>query len=291
MAIIPDNTILETSYELSDSEIESVTFGENIVISGNYIFARSQRIRELDIPSGTILSGYGIFYYSSGLQNLKIGDNVTLSGSYLFQNCLNLESIMIGNSTTISGHSCFSCLSGLQRLQFAPYMIFSGYYLFAECENIQEVIIPDNCVINGDFFFKKCSRLERIVIGNNVVIQGSQCFRDCCGIKSITIGNNVTISGLKFLDGCFTNQNVEMTIGSGYIGYPIHIPMPILPVEKFSDAKEKLRYKTKKCAISLDKFQDDSDVIILRCGHVFLLEPLQQWLGIRKFCPCCRQNI
>jgi NDP-sugar pyrophosphorylase family protein len=202
-----------------------------------------------------------------------------------------LESILIGHSTTISGHHCFSCLSRLQRLQFAPNTIFSGYFLFAECENIQEVIIPDNCVISGDFFFKKASKLERIVIGNNVVIQGSQCFRDCCSIKSITIGDNVTISGLKFLEGCFTNQNVEMIIGSGYVGYPIHIPIPILHIEKFSDIKDKLRYKTKKCAISLEKFKDNSDVIILRCGHIFLLEPLQQWLEIKKFCPSCRQMI
>jgi carbonic anhydrase/acetyltransferase-like protein (isoleucine patch superfamily) len=291
MITIPDNTILETSYELSDSEIETVNFGRNIEISGNYVFARSQQIRELDIPSGTIFSGYGTFYCSNGIQNLTIGDNVTLSGSYLFQNCSNLESILIGHSTTISGHHCFSCLSRLQRLQFAPNTIFSGYFLFAECENIQEVIIPDNCVISGNFFFKHCLQLERIVIGNNVVIQGSQCFHECSGIKSITIGNNVTISGLKFMEGCFTNQNVEMTIGSGYIGYPIHIPIPILPIKKYADIKDTLRYKTKKCVISLDKFQDNSDVIILRCGHVFLFEPLQQWLEIRKFCPSCRQMI
>jgi NDP-sugar pyrophosphorylase family protein len=289
--VIPDNANLENSYQLSDSEIDSVSFGKNIEISGNYIFARSQQIRELEIPSGTIFSGYGIFYYSSGLQNLTIGNNVALSGSYLFQNCTNLESLLIGDSTTISGNNCFSCLSRLQRLQFAPNTTFSGYYLFAECATIREVIIPDNCVISGDFFFKKCHQLERIVIGNNVVIQGSQCFHECSSLKSIIIGDNVTISGLKFLEGCFTNQNVEMIIGSGYIGYPINIPMPILHIEKFADIKDKILYGSKKCGISLEKFKDNSDVIILRCGHIFLLEPLQQWLEIKKFCPTCRQKI
>jgi hypothetical protein len=43
--------------------------------------------------------------------------------------------------------------------------------------------------------------------------------------------------------------------------------------------------------ISFEEFKDDSDVIILACGHVFLLEPLQQWIGIKKFCPTCRQKI
>jgi hypothetical protein len=288
---IPDNTNLETSYELRDSEIVSVTFGKNIEISGNYIFARSQQIQELEIPSGTIFSGYGTFYHSYGLQNLSIGDNSNFSGSYLFQECTNLQSLSFGHSTTISGNSCFSGLKGLQRLQFSPNMTFSGYYIFAECSTIRELIIPDNCTISGDFFLKSCFQLERIVIGNNVVIQGSQCLSGCSGIRSVTIGNNVTISGLNFLEGCFVNQNVELTIGSGYVGYPIHIPMPILRIEKFANIKEKLRFEAKKCAISMEKFKDDSDVVVLRCGHVFLLEPLQQWLEIRKFCPNCRQKI
>jgi NDP-sugar pyrophosphorylase family protein len=289
--VIPDNTNLEISYQLSDSEIDSVTFGQNIEISGNYVFARSQQIRELDVPSGTIFSGYGTFYCSNGLQNLRVDNNVALKGNYIFQECTNLESLSIGHSTTISGHSCFSGLSRLQRLQFSHNTTFSGYYLFAECATIREVIIPDNCTISGDFFFRKCLQLERIVIGNNVVIQGSQCFYECSGLKSITIGDNVTISGLKFLEGCFVNQNVEMIIGSGYVGHPINIPMPILHIEKFADIKNRLRYETKKCGISLEKFQNESDVIVLRCGHVFLLEPLQQWIGIRKFCPSCRQKI
>lgn len=289
--VIPDNIKLETSYQLYDSDFNSITFGKNIEICGNYIFACSQQIRELYIPDKTIFSGYGIFYCSSGLQNIRIGDNVKLKGCYLFQNCSNLESIAFGHSTIISGTSCFSGLIRLQRLQFSPNMTFSAFYLFAECDTIREVIIPDNCTISGDFFFKNCPKLERIVIGNNVIIQGSKCFHECTGLKSIIIGDNVTISGLNFLDKCFVNQNVEITIGSGYVGYPINIPMPILRIEKFADIKDRLRYETKKCAISMEDFEDDSDVIVLSCGHVFLLEHLQQWLGIRKFCPTCRQKI
>jgi len=289
--VIPDNTRLEKLSEFSDSEINSIQFGQSIEISGNYIFARCHHIRELEIPSGTNMSGYGTFYCSNRLQNLRIGDIVSLCGNYIFQDCTNLESLMIGHSTTISGNHCFSGSRSLQRLQFAPNTTFSGYYLFNECETIREVIIPDNCTIRGDFFFRKCNKLERIVIGNNVVIQGSQCFFECSGVRSVTIGDNVTISGLKFMEGCFVNQNVELKIGSGYVGYPIHIPLPILHVKKFVDVKSDLRYEAKKCAISMENFKDDSDVIILQCGHVFLLECLQEWIRIKKFCPTCRKKI
>jgi carbonic anhydrase/acetyltransferase-like protein (isoleucine patch superfamily) len=289
--VIPDNTRLEKFSEFSNSEIITIQFGQSVEISGNYIFARCHHILEVEIPNGTNISGYGTFYCSNRLQNLRIGQNVCLSGNYILQDCPNLESISIGHSTTISGNHCLSGLRSLQRLQFAPNTTFSGYYLFNECENIREVIIPDNCTISSDFFFRRCSRLERIVIGNNVVIQGSQCFFECTGVRSVTIGDNVTISGLKFLDGCFVNQNVEITIGQGYMGYPIHIPLPILHVRKFADVKSDLRFEAKKCAISMEKFEDDSDVVVLKCGHVFLVEPLQQWIGFQKICATCRNGI
>ena len=289
--VIPDNTRLEKLSEFSDSEITSIQFGQSVEISGNYIFARCHHILEVEIPNGTNMSGYGTFYCSNRLQNLRIGQNVCLSGNYILQDCPNLESLAIGHSTTISGNNCFSGLRSLQRLQFAPNTTFSGYYLFNECETIREVIIPDNCTISGDFFFRKCSQLERIVIGNNVVIQGSQCFFECTGVRSVTIGDNVTISGLNFLERCFVNQNVEITIGNGYVGYPIHIPMPILHVRKFADVKSDLRFEAKKCAISMENFEDNSDVVVLKCGLVFLVEPLQQWIGFQKICPSCKNGI
>ena len=288
---IPDNTKLVENLYFHESFIESVQFGQSIEISGDYIFTRCHEIKNLEIPSGTIISGYGTFYYSNGLQNLTIGDNVSLLGNYIFKSCPNLESLSIGHSTTIRGNIIFADLSSLQRLQFSPNTTFSGHYLFGECNMIREVIIPDNCRISGNFFFKNCPRLERIVIGNNVEIQGSQCFFECTGVRSIIIGDNVTISGLKFMEGCFVNQNVELTIGRGYVGYSINIPAPIFQIVKFADVKSDLRFETKKCMISLEKFMDDSNVIVLNCGHVFLVEPLRQWLEIKRICPTCKQGI
>jgi hypothetical protein len=289
--VIPDNTIVVNSHEFSDPKITYVNIGQSVKISADYMFARCNQILELNISSGTILSGYGAFYCSNGLRTLTICDNVTLSGSYLFKECTSLESLTIGHSTIISGNHCLNHLKNLQRIQFAPNTTFSGYYLLCECNSIREVIIPDNCTISGNLFFRKCSQLERIVIGNNVVITGNQCFYECSGVKSITIGNNVTILGLQFMEGCFVNQNIEMTIGLNYVGYPIEIPIPLLKIKKFKNIKDTLRYEAKECTISMEKFEDESEVIILECGHVFLLEPLLKWLKIKENCAICRQNI
>jgi carbonic anhydrase/acetyltransferase-like protein (isoleucine patch superfamily) len=288
---IPDNTILEKSYEMSQLDIESVQIGDSVEITGDYVFARCNKIKELFVPSGTIASGYGLFYYSNSLEVLNIGDNVNLSGNYIFQECTSLTTLSIGNSSIISGNLSFSSLKMLQNIQFSPDTTFFGDNLFVNCEMIKEVVIPDNCIVSGDCFFKKCPLLERIIIGDNVIISGNYCFQGCSAIKSITIGDNFRISGLNFLEDCFENQNVELFIGHNYVGHPIYIPQQIFHVKKYSEIKDTLQYKTDKCIISHEEFNDDSEVVVLNCGHVLSLEALNQLIKIQKLCPLCRQGI
>ena len=288
---IPDNTILEKSYEMSQLDIESVQIGDSVEITGDYVFARCNKIKELFVPSGTIASGYGLFYYSNSLEVLNIGDNVNLSGNYIFQECTSLTTLSIGHSSIISGNLSFSSLKMLQNIQFYPDTTFFGDNLFVNCNIIKEVIIPDNCIISGDCFFKNCPLFERIIIGDNVVISGNYCFQGCNGIKSITIGDNFRITGLNFLEDCFANQHVELFIGYNYVGHPIYIPQQIFHVKKYSDIKDTLLYKTDKCMISHEEFNDDTEVVVLQCGHVLSLESLNKWIKIQKCCPLCRQSI
>jgi NDP-sugar pyrophosphorylase family protein len=288
---IPNNTILEKSYEMSELPLESVQLGDAVEITGDYIFARCHKIKQLDIPNNTKISGYGAFYCSNSLETLNIGHYVSLTGNYIFQECTSLTLLTIGNSSTISGNHSFSSLNRLQNLNFSPNITFSGDSLFVNCYTIKEVIIPDNCVISGNFFFRDSTSLERIIIGDNVVVSGNYCFQGCSAIKSITIGDNFRISGLNFLEDCFTNQNVELFIGHNYVGYPIYIPQQIFHVKKYGEIKDTLQYKTDKCIISHEEFDDNTEVVVLQCGHVLSLEALNQLIKIQKICPLCRQRI
>jgi len=67
--------------------------------------------------------------------------------------------------------------------------------------------------------------------------------------------------------------------------------MPILYVNKFADIKSDLHFEAIECMISQEKFDDESDVVVLSCGHVFLLDPLQKWIEIQKNCPTCKNGI
>jgi len=56
---------------------------------------------------------------------------------------------------------------------------------------------------------------------------------------------------------------------------------------KFKDAKD--REKNDKCSISMEKFNEDDDIIQLPCNHCFCIEPIMQWLTEESCeCPVCR---
>jgi hypothetical protein len=56
---------------------------------------------------------------------------------------------------------------------------------------------------------------------------------------------------------------------------------------KFKDAKD--RQKNDKCSISMEKFNEDDDIIQLPCNHCFCIEPIMHWLTEESCeCPICR---
>ncbi len=56
---------------------------------------------------------------------------------------------------------------------------------------------------------------------------------------------------------------------------------------KFTDAKE--REINDKCSISMEKFNDDDDIIQLPCNHCFCVDSIMHWLTEESCeCPVCR---
>jgi hypothetical protein len=56
---------------------------------------------------------------------------------------------------------------------------------------------------------------------------------------------------------------------------------------KFKYAKD--REKNDKCSISMEKFNEEDDIIQLPCNHCFCVEPIVQWLTEESCeCPVCR---
>jgi hypothetical protein len=59
-------------------------------------------------------------------------------------------------------------------------------------------------------------------------------------------------------------------------------------IGKFGKIKDDLPFETTECAISCDSFDDKSQVIILRCGHVFMKDNVFELMNFTHVCPSCR---
>jgi hypothetical protein len=60
---------------------------------------------------------------------------------------------------------------------------------------------------------------------------------------------------------------------------------------KYSELKDTLRFEKVECGISLEEFEENSNIVILRCGHAFLEEAFQEWTKRQQICPACKQRI
>lgn len=61
---------------------------------------------------------------------------------------------------------------------------------------------------------------------------------------------------------------------------------------RFSELPETTRNQYTTCPITLDNFNNDSEVSVLRnCGHVFFRGPLRSWLETCDTCPTCRTRV
>lgn len=71
-------------------------------------------------------------------------------------------------------------------------------------------------------------------------------------------------------------------------------------LEKTNDAMdlESYKYNTivrddkdKGCCVCLVEFEDDSNVSVIECNHIFHTECIKEWTSYKKSCPVCRKNL
>jgi hypothetical protein len=64
---------------------------------------------------------------------------------------------------------------------------------------------------------------------------------------------------------------------------------------KYSELKASLQFEqgseSGTCGISLEEFQEDSDIVVLPCGHAYFEESFNMWISRQNICPSCRVKL
>ena len=182
----------------NNTNLTSITIGENVQSIGNYAFHNCTAIEEINfnaINCADLRSGNYVFYNAGqngrGI-NVVFGDNVTHIPAYLFSsNCpLYITSVTIGEKVQSIGAHAF-------------------YY----CNSLNSITIPNSVVSIGNCAFYGCEALKSVTIGNGVQSIGNSAFYFCNSLISVTIPNSVITIGESAFDGCSSLKNI--TIGSG----------------------------------------------------------------------------
>ena len=62
------------------------------------------------------------------------------------------------------------------------------------------------------------------------------------------------------------------------------------PIIKYTDFEDKSNYDI-KCTICLDEFENESNISLTECRHIFHTDCIKEWVRYKKECPVCRNEI
>ena len=135
-----------------------------------------------EIESGDVL--YGVFTYSTALEEIIIPDTVVKMGQGTFWGCKELKKVNIPKKVdTISKHTFVHC-TNLESITIPSNVITIEEDAFGLCKNLSNIIIPSSVTSIGDQAFSGCDNLLNITIPASVTTMGSEVFGI---IPSITV--------------------------------------------------------------------------------------------------------
>jgi hypothetical protein len=153
--------------------------------------------------------------------------------------------------------NAFESNIALRDIQFPPNLRLIDCYAFQRCKSLRTIQIPASVEMIGENAFRNCAKLEEVTF-EGMVMLAEGAFENCPRlIRRIYLQT-------RFLDCVYG---------------------------KYSELKGGLKFEGVKCGISLEEFEDDSNIVILHCKHAFLEESLQEWARRQRICPACKKRI
>lgn len=179
------------------TELEKVTFGENIKIIGVSAFESrgnnsnetgSGKLKEIVFKNAPETIRQKAFQFADKLEEIVIPNGVKTIENWAFAKCYSANKIIIGD--------------GLE---------FIGDHAFLKCKNAKEVVIPGSCKTIEASAFYQCIGIEKLTLANGIETIGKGAFEECSSLKSVTIPESVkTIEKYVFYN-CTALEECEIS--------------------------------------------------------------------------------
>ena len=251
-----------------------------------------------------------LFQNSWALQEIIFPPNIQKIGTRNFTNCTSLVRLDLSNCDQLEeiGYDSFVCAWSLQEIIFPRNLkrISAGTFLnctsltrldFSNCDqfeefgnnnftdafSLEEVIFSPTLQKISHHAFRNCTSLVRLRIPASVREIETDAFSGCTNLEKVIFDN---IAAIQIHERAF--QNCPLLVRS----YPLAKRYPGFRYGKYSELKASLQFgqgsEGGTCGISLEEFQEDSDIVVLPCGHAYLEQSFNMWISRQNICPTCK---
>lgn len=200
--VIPNTVISIGSYAFDESELRSVSIGNNVKTIGTGAFRNCKALTSVVIPDEVTSIESGTFYYCSALTSVTLGNNVRSIGEGAFNYCNSLTSINLPESLTSIAREAFSGCSSLTSVTIPEGVTSIEYAIFYECNSLTSVIISEGVTSIGESAFSGCKGLISVELPNSLISIGGSAFYACVSLSSLVIPGNVTSIGAMAFSKC-----------------------------------------------------------------------------------------
>lgn len=183
---IPNNIKEIGSHAFSNTELESVTFPDNLEIIGPGAFIECSQLSISGIPDSVNEIRQNAFFECINLcdklvlpKNLRLLDKNAFNGCFMTNleiNCPNLEEL---------GKYCFSYCPELSKVNIEYGVKVIGEGSFEGCHNLTYIKLPSSLAEIHEYAFSNCKKLKEIDIPDDVAIIKAQAFHNCPDLKFI----------------------------------------------------------------------------------------------------------
>ncbi len=239
--------------------LREITFPPNIQKIGTRSCKNCTNLLRLDLSNCSQLEviGYDSFVSAWSLQDIIFPQNLKKISAGAFLNC-----------------------TSLTRLDFSHCVQFEefGNNVFTDAFSLQELILPQTLQKISHHAFRNCISLTRLRIPASVNKIEEEAFSSCTNLEEVVFDN---FAGIEIQVRAFQNCP-KLALRHQHPGFRYG---------KYSELKASLVESQREsgiCGISLEDFLEDSDIVVLPCGHAYLEESFHEWTKKQRICPTCK---
>ena len=202
------------AYAFYQSYLKSVTIPSTVTFVGDYAFADSDALVNINLNSSYI--GNHMFDDCDSIVEINIPET-TFIGEYAFANCDKLEIADISRVNQISigmFKGCGYFYSDTTKTLVIPNVSSIGESAFEDCIRLYDISI--NSTILSDYMFKGCKAIHNVTIPQTVTEIGVGVFQNCSNISRAEINNSAATDHM--FDGCTGLASVTFTTNATAIG-------------------------------------------------------------------------